>query len=1040
VWGAGATAAQEYSGKLQGRLTSSAGAILPAAQVLLIGTALGAVTDNNGSYFVNNVPVGTYTVRAQLIGYARAEVLGVRILGGQTTDLNVVLQEAAVAVSGVTVTAAGNGVARDQMASKTKVPGELIRNLPLDRLQDLVTLQPGVVEARGQDGLSIRGSRPGEAQVYIDGAPVRPVASAFRNAFGVNAGNVSERQTPLLGTNGVEEVTVTTGALGPGQGNAQAGAIVYATRSGGDRLGGSFSWESDEPFGTTLGQGLNRFEGALGGPVPGIPRLRFFMSGSLQGVRSAGAGAQTELQAGWERIPTYVLGRPDTTVAWETDTITHDSASVVLPTFVQVTGPCGTSGSAATPVSQDIQSNYGFACQGTRLPMNWRTDGQSQGKLLYSYGLGSTVSITGLANGVQRRYWPGAAIQDPALFDGEHRWSRAAILNLSHQVFRESGHALAFTLTASWQEDNLLAGPLSYGYERSSRSQPLGIELGTMQFAGLDAIPYPVTDDLVLAFHGGRGVVVPFGGRDDLRNIEQFRINPMGVVGGGWFSRGLDAEAQMHWERRYTVQPAVDWQLDRFQRLTFGGEGLWTNVAHWETKSLLNRSGAYMYHERPTVYALFGSDRVDLGDLVLEFGLRWDYFNTHSRFPNLSVYEPLADTSSAAIAAWFARTTIPSVGHATLSPRVRVSFPVAEHTDLRLSFGKQVEVPEFYFTFGSNDVTFGQTILYEFGLRHAFSGRTVLDVALYNKDIRSELTLRQVRLPDPRNPGEFHVTPLFVNLDFGYSRGGEVRLDLRPGGGVQATASYGYQTSRSTGSDPLTVFFGTIGQVTGLDSVFPAQALSVTSFDRTHSALGMLSWSVPRGSGAERFAHGILKDVQLFATGRYVSGLPYTSMDRAGRRLTIINDARRPALRNVDARITKTFRLRGLGAIAYIDVRNLLSFRNVRGINPVTGTVTDSFARAQTIQNQIVKLRGEAEVNGQTDTTGFNVGACAGWRHDPVDCVALNRVEARYGNGDGWFTLDEQRRAFGAAYDLDNGPQWFYGPPRRIRIGVEVTF
>jgi hypothetical protein len=69
-----------------------------------------------------------------------------------------------------------------------------------------------------------------------------------------------------------------------------------------------------------------------------------------------------------------------------------------------------------------------------------------------------------------------------------------------------------------------------------------------------------------------------------------------------------------------------------------------------------------------------------------------------------------------------------------------------------------------------------------------------------------------------------------------------------------------------------------------------------------------------------------------------------------------------------------------------------------------------------------------------------NVGNCALWRGDPVDRVALNRAEARYGNGDGLLTLDEQRRALAASWDLEYGPQYCYGPPRRIRLGIELTF
>jgi hypothetical protein len=57
-----------------------------------------------------------------------------------------------------------------------------------------------------------------------------------------------------------------------------------------------------------------------------------------------------------------------------------------------------------------------------------------------------------------------------------------------------------------------------------------------------------------------------------------------------------------------------------------------------------------------------------------------------------------------------------------------------------------------------------------------------------------------------------------------------------------------------------------------------------------------------------------------------------------------------------------------------------------------------------------------------------------------VDCVLLQRAERRFGNGDGRYTAAEYNAAFGAWYDLAHAPYHFYGPGRRIRLGVEIAF
>ena len=58
VVGAGTLHAQA-TGKLEGRIRDQAGAPVPGAQVRIEGTAFGAVANNQGYYFLNNVPAGS---------------------------------------------------------------------------------------------------------------------------------------------------------------------------------------------------------------------------------------------------------------------------------------------------------------------------------------------------------------------------------------------------------------------------------------------------------------------------------------------------------------------------------------------------------------------------------------------------------------------------------------------------------------------------------------------------------------------------------------------------------------------------------------------------------------------------------------------------------------------------------------------------------------------------------------------------------------------------------------------------------------------
>ena len=59
------------NGKIAGRLTDKAnGEPLIGANVYIKGLKLGASTDIQGDYFILNIPPGTYTLTASMIGYS----------------------------------------------------------------------------------------------------------------------------------------------------------------------------------------------------------------------------------------------------------------------------------------------------------------------------------------------------------------------------------------------------------------------------------------------------------------------------------------------------------------------------------------------------------------------------------------------------------------------------------------------------------------------------------------------------------------------------------------------------------------------------------------------------------------------------------------------------------------------------------------------------------------------------------------------------------------------------------------------------------
>ena len=1049
--------AQQTSGKIEGTVSDQAGVALANAQVLIAGTSFGAVTNERGYYFINNVPVGSYTVRAQFIGYAPAEIRGVRVLGGQTITVDVRMQTSAVEVTGVTVTAAVNPIVpRDQVTSKTIVDGGLLTSLPADNLRSVIALQPGVIET-GAGGLVIRGGRPGEANVYIDGAPVRSAQT----------GN----QQVSVATNAVEEASVTTGALGVEFADAQSGVISYTTRAGGSRYQGAFEYATDEMFGSGMRLGVNRFEGSFGGPVPGIRNLTFFLSSVLDGQTTRERGA------GWEDIPVFQTGGIDTAVTL------GDGSQVVVPQFVQYTGQCGTLGSTNATFSADaaaaIRNNYGLECQGRQFAMDWVSNTNVQGKLQYTYGQGSRIALSSVLSESQGRNTPTTNIMLPQQYSGFRNWSSMFVLDASHTFARGAEQALALNVNVSWQRDNSIAGPLDPTYEAGSRSKTLGLELGNVEFWGETFnMPFPIGEDIVRNVRTNDSLRVPLLNRDELRNSQPFRMNPFGMKRGGWSTSGFDVGGTLFRETRYTGRGMLDWQANRFNRLQLGGDFVKTDISFWSS-GFLRQSFMDAYVVDPLKYGLFASDRLDLGDVVIEVGARYDFYKSNALFANtpLRIYtnpawSPAAASNDDSLAASIARVMTPGTDHHVVSPRLRVSFPVTEKTGFRLSYAHQVQSPDFStmmtginndldFT-NTNDIVgrdlqFGKSILFEFGVRHAFSQDLVLDVSAYNKDKVADYAARILPYADPFNPGDTLNVNVLTNADFGNIRGLDVDLKARLGNYLNASFVYTFQNARGTGSDPFSYLRTTsrqISQVTG-DRVPPPQAILPTDDNRAHNFSGSLALSLPDDYRQGTTAGAILRNVSLFTSFRAQSGFPYTRLKNDGNGIRAprsgfgleanaveeINSSTMPWTSLVDLRVNKGVRMGRFDVTVFADVRNLLNAKNKTTLFAETGDVVNTRHRELVLSTEFQDLSLEAEAAGALTRDGSIdlTGNCGAWG-SPVNCVMLRRTEARYGDGDGLYTSTEVSRAFNAFYDTFNGPHTFFGAPRHVRLGLQLNF
>ena len=208
----------------------------------------------------------------------------------------------------------------------------------------------------------------------------------------------------------------------------------------------------------------------------------------------------------------------------------------------------------------------------------------------------------------------------------------------------------------------------------------------------------------------------------------------------------------------------------------------------------------------------------------------------------------------------------------------------------------------------------------------------------------------------------------------------------------------------------------------------------------------------------------ILRNVSVFATFRYTSGTAYTKCGESNEEQSVLsiencvrlfpeglNTQRLPSFKEINARFTKGFGLGGLDLTGYLDVRNLLNFRNVLQVFAVNGDVRNDEEREANLDADLDDLATERDANDAVGADGAlgpsgaptrTARPGSSRRNDPAaaNCIYLIRAEQRYGNGDGLFTVDEQSNAINALYDVARGEHQHLGVGRRARVGFELNF
>jgi outer membrane receptor protein involved in Fe transport len=248
------------TGKITGKVVEKGKDPIPYANVKILGgPRMGALTDENGAFSLAGVPVGTWQIQAEPIGYDK-QVQSVTVNAGQTAIVTFSVGETKVVkqIEEIEVRAEKR-IDTKSSTTKQTITAEKLKELPVDNLREAIGTKAGVV-AMGGD-LHFRGGRAGEVKFQFDGVEVSDPLSGR----GANIATLAVAGTDVL-----------SGGFDAEYGNALSGVVNVSTKEGTDRFGGDVRWDTDR-YGdpTKTFDNFDRFTFGFGGPTP-IRNLTYF--------------------------------------------------------------------------------------------------------------------------------------------------------------------------------------------------------------------------------------------------------------------------------------------------------------------------------------------------------------------------------------------------------------------------------------------------------------------------------------------------------------------------------------------------------------------------------------------------------------------------------------------------------------------------------------------------------------------------------------------------------------------------------------------
>lgn len=870
---------------------------LPSVNVVVKGTYYGAATNFEGKFTIPNMTPGSYTVEVTLIGYKTVQYTGVRVNPGETTTLNVKMEETVLSVGQEIVVIGERPLFNiEETASRRSITSEDIQLAVVKDVRDVVSLQAGVVSSDNE--IYIRGGRSYENAYLIDGISVQdPLAG---QGFGLQ-----------IAPQAIAEMEVITGGYNAEYGQATSGVVNITTKEGSKNYSGSIGYKRDHFWfnkNSITNANTDIYEFNLSGP--GFLGGEYFLY-----AVSLGKIPMDELK----KVSFFV-----NFYANLTDGYTRWVENIVggKPEGYKLLAPKGLYSSifGGRKYAPRRSNSYSMLGKLTYRP-------SSTMKLSYAYSQSvqidqNTQTIQATLDRVEPN--PGYQFLFQNIPDSANTFT---------QVNQQNNLGWTHTLSTK----TFYEMKLSY-YTAHVRGDANGRNWD-QYYQAKDIVTFPVEYYLPNPGYYDTIYVIPGDGFYDYGSPSTWRDHQLNE-----FTFKFDLTSNLTEKNKFKTGLEMRFQemqlIDIFQP--------WVRPLGFDND---------IFKVYPAFGAIYAQNSLTMSGMILNYGLRLDYW-LPGKYVDDAVEKQTAVLVPAGILKKYKEDSYKWFGRywkARISPRLGISHPVTDNQTLFFSYGhfSKLPRPQFVYsklsgtrsrssfqTIGNPNLNPETTVAYELGLRNQITENDVLTITAFYKDIFDYITAKQFRAIISGTTRGLYT--IYINQDYARVRGIEVEYKTRISKmlRINVSGSYSIATGKSSSANE-NVFNIQQGLEENLKENY-------VIWDRPLQFSVNMNFIVPKNKPLFGFAPKILDDYNVYMRIFYQSGKRYTPQifyryNPTTGRPEYRSDRDNPYSKigqdwfYIDLNFEKYFDIKVGKLVFSFEVQNLLNRKNSQILNPVTG-------------------------------------------------------------------------------------------------------